>query len=126
MEVTIDPVAVAIAILTVILGPKLAPYVGTYIVIAAAGLTGAAFSLGRREPDAKLGTWPFLIVMVAFSMLLTVGFTQLAALLWPPLGSSYMIAPVALVVGYIGDDWPGLFKWAGERLGRLLERRAGG
>lgn len=126
MEVTIDPVAVAIALVTVLLGPKLAAYVGPYVVIAAAGLTGAAFSLGRRDPNARLGTWPFLIIMVGFSMLLTVGFTQLAALVWPPLGSSYMIAPVALVVGYIGDDWPGLFKWAGDRVGRLLERRAGG
>lgn len=125
MGETLDPVAVAVALITLFLGPKIAVYVGPYVVIAAAGLTGAAFSLGRRGPQSKLGAFSFLAVMVAFSMLMTVGATKLLALAWEPLGSTWMIAPMALVIGYIGDDWPDLLRWFGTRLGRLLEKRAG-
>jgi len=121
----IDPVAVSVALITLLIGPKLAVYVGPYVVIAAAGLTGAAFSLGRRDPQAKLGPMSFLAVMVAFSTLLTVGATQLLAFLWAPLGSTWMLAPIALVIGYIGDEWPDLFKWVASRAGRLIERRSG-
>ena len=32
---------------------------------------------------------------------------------------------LALVIGYIGDEWPDLFKWIAARAGRLIERRAG-
>lgn len=125
MAESIDPVAVAVALITLLIGPKLATYVGPYVVIAAAGLTGAAFSLGRRNPEAKLGPLAFLSIMVLFSMLLTVGLTQALAMLWHPFGSSWMLAPVALVVGYVGDDWPDLMRWLASRAGRLLERRAG-
>lgn len=125
MAESIDPVAVAVALITLLIGPKLATYVGPYVVIAAAGLTGAAFSLGRRDPEAKLGPIAFLAVMVAFATLMTVGATQLLAQLWAPLGGTWMLAPMALVIGYIGDEWPDLFKWAAARAGRLIERRTG-
>ena len=125
MGETLDPVAVAVALITLFLGPKIAIYVGPYVVIAAAGLTGAAFSLGRRSPNTRIGPFTFLVIMVAFSMLITVGATKLLALLWEPLGSTWMIAPMALVIGYIGDDWPELMRWFGTRIGRLLEKRVG-
>lgn len=124
-EISIDPVAVMVAIVTIFIGPKMAAYVGPYVVIAAAGVTGAAFSLGRRDPQAKLGPFGFLTIMAAFSVLLTVGLTKLMAMAWEPLGSTWMLAPVALCIGYVGDDWPSLVRWAAARLGRLLERRAG-
>ena len=85
MGEAIDPVAVSVALITLLIGPKLAVYVGPYVVIAAAGLTGAAFSLGRRDPQAKLGPMSFLAVMVAFSTLLTVGATKRLGSVLPPL-----------------------------------------
>ena len=125
-EISIDPVAVAVALVTTLLGPQLAAYVGPYVVIGAAGLTGAAFALGRREPTAKLGAGLFLVVMVGFSMFLTVALTEVAAAMWPAFGARWMLAPVALAIGYLGDDWGRLLKMIGERLGRLLEKRTGG
>lgn len=125
-EVSINPVAAVVALLTMLLGPQVAVYLGPYVVIGAAGLTGAAFSLGRRDPNARLGATLFLFVMVGFSLLLTVGITRLVALMWAPLGSDWMLAPVALVIGFIGDDWTSVFKWAGGMFARRAERRVGG
>ncbi|WP_377780604.1 hypothetical protein [Comamonas odontotermitis] len=34
-----------------------------------------------------------------------------------------MLAPIALVVGGVGDDWPKLGRWFFGWIGRLLERR---
>ena len=125
-DIAIDPVSVVIALATTLLGPQLAAYVGPYIVIAGAGLTGAAFALGRRDPQAKLGPFLFLSVMVGLSMLLTVAATELAVKLWPTLESRWMLAPVALIIGYVGDDWPAVLTWAVRRLGRLIEKRTEG
>lgn len=125
-DVAIDPVAVVIALATTLLGPQLAVYVGPYIVIAGAGLTGAAFALGRRDPQARTGPFRFLAVMVSLSMLLTVAATKLAGMLWPGMESQWMLAPVALVIGYIGDDWPDVLRWVLRRVGRLIEKRVEG
>jgi hypothetical protein len=125
-EISIDPVAVVIALLTMLFGPQLAAYVGPYIVIAGAGLTGAAFALGRRDPGAKLGPFMFLAVMVGMSMLLTVISTEIAVKLWPDLESRWLIAPVALMIGYVGDDWPEVLLWFVRRISRLIEKRVEG
>lgn len=123
-EIAIDPVAVVVAVITLLVGPKLAVYLGPYMVIAAAGFTGAAISLSRREPDAKPGTWQFLALMVSMSMLVTVGITKLSAMLWAPLGSDFMLVLVALLVGFIGDDWPAVLKWAISRIRGRLDKKA--
>lgn len=125
-DIPINPVAAIVALLTVLLGPEVAVYLGPYVVIAAAGLTGASFSLGRRDPEAKLGATLFLVVMVGFSLLLTVAITRLVGMVWAPLGSDWMLAPVALVIGFIGDDWTAVFRWVGGLFGRRIERRIGG
>lgn len=124
-EVSLDPVAVVVALVTLLVGPKLAAYVGPYVVIAAAGLTGASIALSRRDPKAKPGTWAFLALMVSMSMLVTVGLTKLAALAWAPLGSDFMLVLVALLVGFIGDDWPSVMKWAVSRIKGRIDKKAG-
>lgn len=126
VEISIDPVAVVIALATMVLGPHVAAYVGPYIVIAGAGLTGAAFALGRRDPHARLGPFLFMLVMVGLSMLLTVATTEVAVKLWPSLESRWMLAPVALMIGYVGDDWPEVLKWVVRRAARLIEKRTEG
>ena len=41
-------------------------------------------------------------------------------------GTTWLLTPVALMIGAIGGRWPVVMKWIIERIGRLIERRVGG
>lgn len=125
-EVSIDPVAVAIFVLSSMFGPQLAMYLGPYVVIAAAGLTGAMFALGRRDPDSRVKAFRFVITMVMASMLVTVSASKALGYVWAPLASTYMLGPIAIAIAYIGDDWPDVGRFIATRFKRLIESRTGG
>lgn len=36
---------------------------------------------------------------------------------------NWLLAPIGLLVGGVGDDWPKVGKWIINRLGRLIDRR---
>jgi len=38
----------------------------------------------------------------------------------------WLLAPIALIVGCVGDDWPKVGRWVFTRVGRLFERRLNG
>lgn len=125
-DVSIDPVAVAVFVLTAAVGPTAAAYLGPYVVIAAAGLTGAMFALGRRDPTSRLGALQFVSLMVMASILATVTASKLLGYWWAPLGGAYALAPIAIVIAYIGDDWAQVGKFVASRIGRLIESKTGG
>ena len=122
----LDPVSVAAALASIVFGPALAAIIGPYAVILVASTVGAAWALGRRDPSARLGAVGFMLRLNATAMLVTVA---LASFLGRWLGSedpSWLLAPIALVVGGIGDDWPRLGRWLFGFVGRVFERRTGG
>lgn len=122
----LEPTSVAIAIASVLFGPTLAGYIGPYAVIVIASTVGAAWALGRRDASARLGAAWYFLRLNATAVLLTTGLANLAGKWLGIEESSWMLAPIALVVGGVGDDWPRLGRWLFERAGRVLERKAGG
>lgn len=107
----LDPVNVGIAIAGVVFGPVLAGIIGPYAVILIGSTVGAAWSLGRRDQTAKMGAaWYFLRINLT-ALLVTVGLATLAGKWLGVEDSRYLLAPIALIVGGVGDDWPRLARW---------------
>lgn len=126
MNAHLDPVSVAIALASVIFGPALATVIGPYAVIIVSATVGAAWALGRREPGARLGAAWYFLRLNATAVLVTAGMATLAGRWLGIAETNWMLAPIALLVGGVGDDWPRLARWVFERAGRVLERKAGG
>ena len=121
----LDPVNVAIALASIIFGPALASVIGPYAVIMMASTVGAAWSLGRREPGEKWGAAWYFVRLNTTAILITVSLANLAAQWIGSQESEWMLAPIALAVGVIGDDWPRVGRWLIGRAGRLIDRRSG-
>lgn len=122
----LDPVSVAIALASVIFGPAMATIVGPYAVIIIASTVGAAWALGRRAEGARLGAaWYFLRLNMT-AVLVTVSLAKLASRYVGGGDQYWLLAPIALIVGCVGDDWPHIGRWVLTRIGRLVERRVNG
>lgn len=121
----LDPVSVAVALLTVSIGPQLAAIVGPYAVIVLASITGAAWALGRREESTRTAAFAYFGRIAATAVLLSVAIESAVHRWVLETDTHWLLAPIALLVGGIGDDWPTVGRWVIERIGRLIERRAG-
>lgn len=126
MTSQIDPVSVAIALAGVIFGPALAGVIGPYAVIIISATVGAAWALGRRDPAARLSAAWYFLRLNATAVVVTVGLAQLVGRWLGGEDQSWLLAPIALIVGGVGDDWPRVGRWLLEHAGRILERRTGG
>lgn len=121
----LEPVNVAVAILSLMLGPALASVVGPYAVIMLASTVGAAWSLGRANTRTKLSAASYFLLINGTAILVTVSAaTQLAKWIGAT-DAGWLLAPVALIIGGVGQDWPAIIKWAASRAMRLIERRSG-
>lgn len=112
----LDPVNVTVAVFATLFSPALAAIIGPYAVILVASTVGAAWALGRRDPSAKLSAFYYFLRLNATAAVVTVG---LASTLGAWIGHedpTWMLAPIALIIGGVGDDWPKLLTW----LGRLF------
>jgi hypothetical protein len=120
----LDPVSVVQALIAAVVGTELAAYVGPYAVIAAGGAAGACFALSRRPPETNLRAARFVALMTALALLLTASGAELL-LHWASLDIHWTLAPLAMLIGGIGHDWPAIGAWIITRAGRIFERRTG-
>lgn len=122
---TLDPTTAAIAVAGALFGPALSEIIGPYAVIIVSSTVGASWALGRRASVPKLGAAWFFLRINMTACLLTV---MLARLIGQTIGvgePSWLLAPTAMFVGGVGDDWPRLAKWLLLRIGRIFDRRMG-
>lgn len=121
----LDPTAAATALLAVIFGSELSAIIGPYAVITLAASCGAAWGLGRCGPMTKRdGAWYFLKLNLT-ALLVTV---PIASGVQKMLGweeANWLLVPVGLLVGGVGNSWPQVGAWFVLWLGRLLEKRTG-
>lgn len=125
-QLNLDPVSVAIAVAGLLFGPALAGVIGPYAVIIMACTVGAGWALGRRDPAARLSAAWYFLRLNATAVIVTVSLAQLAGRWIGSDDHSWLLAPIALIVGGVGDDWPHVGQWLLQRAGSILERRAGG
>ena len=121
---SLNPVDALVALLLLVFSPELAKVIGPYAIIILASGTGAAWSLGRREKsEQKQAVWYFCKIIFT-ACLVSVGAAHLIKELFKLNAEiHWLLAPVGLVIGGVGDDWPNVGKWVIGRLGRLIDRK---
>lgn len=117
----LDPVTVAVALFSVTFGPAIAKVAGPYAVILIAASTGASWALARRDPTGLVSATWFFTRVNFMAVLLTVAVTQIVYAFGTPFESRWLLAPVALFIGGIGDDWPHVGAWLLSRVGKFID-----
>ena len=115
----LDPTHVAITVASAVLAPALAEVVGPYVIIFIASTIGASWALGRQATMTRLKALLFFLRINFTAAIVT---SSIASALAKQLGYAsgtgeglWLIAPIALVIGGVGDDWPALIHWVVKR-----------
>lgn len=121
----VDLVTVSIALATALFGAKAAALVGPYAVIVLGAVVGGAWSTSRQPPTSWLASLGFIARVVGLALLITVPLASLVAQ-HAGLQVTWMLGPVAAVIGGIGQDWPAVARWFLNLYRGFIERRAPG
>lgn len=116
-----DIVALAILIAAAVFSHTVAEAVGPYLVIVVASAIGASFALARREKSTRGRALWFFTRVVGLAVLLTVGLAAAVSAYRPDLSPRVLLAPIALLIGFIGDGWPRLLAKAVQMLYALMD-----
>ena len=115
----LDPTHVAVTIASAVLAPALADVVGPYVIIFIASTIGASWALGRQATMSRLKALLFFLRINFTAAIVT---SSIASALAKQMGYAsgtgeglWLIAPIALVIGGVGDDWPALIHWVLKR-----------
>lgn len=120
-----DIVALAVIIAAAVFSRAVAEVVGPYLVIVVASAIGASFALARREKSTRGRALWFFTRVVGLAVLLTVGAAAAVSAVRPDLAPRTLLAPIALLIGFIGDGWPRLLARAVQMLYGLLDLARG-
>jgi apolipoprotein N-acyltransferase len=101
----IDIVGLLVFISAFLFSAEVASVVGPYLVIVIASAIGASFAVARREKTTRAGAVLFFARVVGLAVLLTVGVAAVVNIYRPDLSPRVVITPIALIIGFIGDDW---------------------
>lgn len=120
-----DLLVLLTALLTLAFSPTLSAVLAPYAVILLGALLGTGWGLKRR-PATRVGpVWPFVVLMLGTALIFT-----MPAAVWlqryTGAGSyQWLLAPLAALIGAVGEDWPKVGAWAAELASRVISRRAG-
>lgn len=90
---------------------NVAEVMSPYLLIIFAAVTGASWSLIKRESQGKWNSF-FYFMRIAFTaILLTTLIATLISNYVSIVNAELLIAPVALLIGVVGDDWIKAFTW---------------
>lgn len=103
---SLDIVSVFVFAATLIFAPTMAAVIGPYLAIVLASTIGASFALARRESSSRGDAMMFFVRINGLAILLTVGLAAATRMWRPDLPESLLLVPIALLVGFVGDDWP--------------------
>jgi hypothetical protein len=117
----LTPVYVFTQLASLVFGMSVAMVVGPYIVIAIGAMGGAAVMIMQREGDGNIRAFIYFLASAAAALLLTVPISMGVASFWSPIRDQWLFAPVSFALGYIGDKYPRIFSWAGEKISALVD-----
>lgn len=116
-----DIVGLFVFMAALLFSNEAANVVGPYMAIITAAAIGASFALGRRDKSTRVGAVWFFFRVCGLAALVTVGIATVAAAYHPNLSERALIAPVGFLLGLVGDDWPAIALWAGQKLNALVD-----
>lgn len=123
--VPLDPASIITAFFVGLVGPELAQVIGAYGVILFAASVGAAWSLSRKD-DAPNPAW-FMLRINGAAMLMTWLVAKAAQWYWSiEVEITWLLGPIAFIIGVIGDDWIQIGKWVIDLLGGGIKSRIEG
>lgn len=107
--------------LTVIFVALLGPMAGPYALIAFAALAGAMWPLTASTTTTRMdGAW-LLLRCTLMAIVLTVFLASGIERLWE-IPANEALAPVALIIGALGNGWRPVFEAMGEVIKALIVR----
>jgi hypothetical protein len=102
----IDVVGLSTALAAIVFSAEVADLVGPYMVIVGGAVFGASFALARRDKTRRPSAVWFMTRVAGLAILLTVSLASLVNAYRPDLQVRVLLAPISLLVGFVGDDWP--------------------
>jgi len=121
-----DIVGLFVVLAALAFSNEVAAIVAPYMVIIIASVVGASFSLGRREKTTRVSAILFFVRIAGLAMIATGLLSTLAISYQPDLSERLLLAPIALFIGWIGDDWQSVFATITRKLMTLLPGVRGG
>ncbi|WP_399696624.1 hypothetical protein [Xenophilus sp.] len=106
-----DVVGLGIFLASLFYSPEVAAIVGPYLVIILASVVGASFALKRRSKTTRLSALWYLLRVAGLAVIGTVSLAAIFSSYYDGLTERILIAPVALAIGAIGDDFPSVARW---------------
>lgn len=120
-----EPSSSAGVSLTVLSVALLGPMAGPYALIAFASLAGAMWPLSAQSTATRLaGAW-LLLRCTLTAIVLTVFLAKVIERAWG-VPAAESLAPVALLIGALGNGWRPVFAAIAAALGALANRASGG
>lgn len=101
----IDVVGLGVIVAGFFYSPATAAVIGPYIVIIMASVVGASFAVARRERTTRAGAVLYFVRSSGIAILLTGMIASVLAAHYQGVNERILIAPVALLLGSVGDDW---------------------
>lgn len=116
-----DVVGLGIFFAGVFYSPASAAVIGPYIVIIMASVIGASFAVARREKTTRLGALFYFLRVSGVAILLTGIGANVTSSYYDVLTERVLIAPIALLIGSVGDDWGKVLRAATDFFFRALD-----
>ncbi|WP_315127214.1 hypothetical protein [Comamonas antarctica] len=117
----IDPISVVVTMAGFVFAQEVAHVVGPYLVILFASTIGASFALAARPRSTISAAAWFFFRVNGLSILLTYSIASVANAGYPMDDQRTWFAPVAFVLGFIGDRWPAVLQWAAGKVSKLID-----
>lgn len=111
--------------LGLVFGPAISQIIGPYVVIILAAVCGAGWGLGRVGPMTRTDALWYFLKLILTALLVTVPIASGVQYVLGWEEANWLLVPVALLVGGVGNSWPKVGEWFVAWIGRLLEKRSG-
>ncbi len=121
-----DVIGLFVLISTAIFSAEVSAVIGPYMAIVVAAAIGASFSLAKREKTTRVSALWFFLRVCGLAVVVAGGLSALLAKFHPILTERALLAPVAFIIGLVGDEWPSVVRWGLEFVRDSVFRRRRG
>jgi len=108
------------AVLGAIFNPEMAAVLAPYLLMLFGALVGAAWGLKRRASSDRKGAFMFVMLMLGTALIFTMPFAVYLQRYTGENTAQWMLAPIALLIGAVGESWPNVGVWLAGLLKRWL------
>ncbi len=107
----VSPLGVLVTLLTMFVGPALAPLLGAYSLIVAGWFGGVLIGIYRRPPGKRIGVLGFVLVSLIVTLGATVSAADVLAAYMPLVEAKTLLFPIAVAIPAIGHSWVNIAHW---------------